>query len=157
MRPVARYITLAGLMCASCDVGGDRKPQASGSTDQPSRPAPTKYEATDPRTQRALDTAFAYVAAYAREHGQTECEAAKLARESGRLDVRIVRDHWGTLIDFRCDGERVEFRSAGPDRRFGTKDDQLSPVPGSAHEQLWRYPPLPSARPTAPPSARSDQ
>jgi hypothetical protein len=35
-------------------------------------------------------------------------------------------DRWGTPLRFhQLSGERMEIRSAGPDRKFGTPDDAL--------------------------------
>lgn len=47
------------------------------------------------------------------------------ADDSPDVDIAMVRDPWGTVLDYRFgpDDDLPEFISAGPDKVFGTEDD----------------------------------
>ena len=46
--------------------------------------------------------------------------------EAKRLSRDKTLDPWGTPYQMRCEGEWIDIRSAGPDRVFGTRDDEIA-------------------------------
>jgi general secretion pathway protein G len=62
-----------------------------------------------------------------------ECPTPERLLKDGVLDEGSrLKDGWETPYVIECEGERIQVRSAGPDRKLVTPDDIVIPAPPSA-------------------------
>jgi hypothetical protein len=78
----------------------------------------------------ALATARSATLVWRQDFPDAPCPTVDQLKAAKILDVGFSsKDPWGNPIELTCDGDEINARTAGPDRRLGTADDIRVPSP----------------------------